>query len=131
MGGVDVSDALSRVLQRSPQTMKWYKTFFYPFLDIVVVNSFLLHKELYKMKSDPSRTKPQKTFREQLAAEMLEYAEGSAPPHHHHSHAGPSHGLQQSHGGGALPVEALTHVVSVGFGPVLVQNLSGSLARGR
>ncbi|KAF3861161.1 hypothetical protein F7725_001416 [Dissostichus mawsoni] len=89
MGGVDVSDALIGYYSVLHKTMKWYKTFFYPFLDIVVVNSFLLHKELYKMKSDPSRTKPQKTFREQLAAEMLEYAEGSAPPHHHHSHAGP------------------------------------------
>ncbi|KAI9516967.1 hypothetical protein NQZ68_011444 [Dissostichus eleginoides] len=57
-------------------------TFFYHFMDNAVVNSFLLHKELYKIRGDPSRTKPhtQKTFREQLAAEMLEYAEGFAPP---------------------------------------------------
>lgn len=47
-----------------------------------MVNSFLLHKELYKIRNDPTMTKPhtQKTFREQLAAEMLEFAEGSAPP---------------------------------------------------
>ncbi len=47
-----------------------------------MVDSFLLHKELYKISNDPTMTKPHtlKTFREQLTAEMLEFAEGSAPP---------------------------------------------------
>ncbi|CAL8300472.1 unnamed protein product [Boreogadus saida] len=46
-----------------------------------VVNSFLLQKELYKIRNDPTMRKPhsQKTFREQLAAEMLGFAEGSVP----------------------------------------------------
>ena len=51
-------------------------------MDIAVVNSFLLQKELYKVRNDPTMRKPhsQKTFREQLAAEMLVFAEGSVPP---------------------------------------------------
>ncbi|XP_039503935.1 piggyBac transposable element-derived protein 4-like [Pimephales promelas] len=82
MGGVDVSDALIGYYTVHHKTMKWYKTFFYHFIDIAVVNSFLLHKELFKMRKEPTLTKPltQKIFRERLAAEMLSFAEASAPP---------------------------------------------------
>ncbi|XP_053176278.1 piggyBac transposable element-derived protein 4-like [Scomber japonicus] len=80
MRGVDLSNAL---IGPALKTRKWYKTFFYHFVDIAVVNSFLLHKELLKLWN-PTQTKPhtQKTFREQLLKEMLEFAEGSAatPP---------------------------------------------------
>ncbi|KAF3836076.1 hypothetical protein F7725_028634 [Dissostichus mawsoni] len=62
MGGVD----------RSPQNDEMVQDFFYHFMDIAVVNSFLLYKELYKRRGDPARAKPltQKSFREQLAKEM-------------------------------------------------------------
>ncbi|KAG7219363.1 hypothetical protein INR49_019095 [Caranx melampygus] len=79
MGGVDLSDALIGSCGIRHKTTKWYKTFFYHFVDIAVVNSFLLHMELFKIRQDPAQTKPltQKTFRERLAKEMLEFAEGS------------------------------------------------------
>ncbi|XP_049918910.1 piggyBac transposable element-derived protein 4-like [Epinephelus moara] len=80
MGCVDLSDALIGFYSVHHKTMKWYKTFFYHFVDIAVVNSYLLHKELFKIRQDPTQTKPltHKTFREVLAKEMLEFAERSA-----------------------------------------------------
>ncbi|XP_034073284.1 piggyBac transposable element-derived protein 4-like [Gymnodraco acuticeps] len=79
MRGEDVSDVNYSAHHK---TKKWYKTFFYHFLEISVVNSFLLHEELLKVSSDPGRTKPHtlKSFRERLAADMLEFAEGCAAP---------------------------------------------------
>ncbi|XP_068572703.1 piggyBac transposable element-derived protein 4-like [Cebidichthys violaceus] len=77
MGGVDLSDALIGFYSVRHKTMKWYKTFFYHFMDISVVNSYLLYKELLTLRHDPTQTKPftHKAFREQLAMEMLEFAD--------------------------------------------------------
>ncbi|XP_026159321.1 piggyBac transposable element-derived protein 4-like [Mastacembelus armatus] len=90
MGGVDLSDALIGFYSVRHKTTKWYKTLFYHLLDISVVNSYLLHRELFKIRQNPTQTKPftHKAFMEQLAKEMLEFAEGSAstappPPHPH------------------------------------------------
>ncbi|KAM6952872.1 piggyBac transposable element-derived protein 4-like [Lycodopsis pacificus] len=82
IGGVDLSDSLIAAYTVRRKTMKWYKTFFYHFVDIAAVNSYLLYKELFKLRQNPTQTKPltHKTFREQLAKEMLEFAKGSAAP---------------------------------------------------
>ncbi|KAM6950392.1 piggyBac transposable element-derived protein 4-like [Lycodopsis pacificus] len=82
MGGMDLCDALIEFYTVRHKTMTWYMTFFYHFVDIAVVNSYLLHKELFKLRQDPTQTEPftHKAFREQLAMEMLEFAEGSAAP---------------------------------------------------
>ncbi|XP_031695978.1 piggyBac transposable element-derived protein 4-like isoform X2 [Anarrhichthys ocellatus] len=82
MGGMDLCDALIEFYSVRHKTMTWYMTFFYHFVDIAVVNSYLLHKELFKLRQDPTQMDPftHKAFREKLAKEMLEFAEGSAPP---------------------------------------------------
>ncbi|XP_026161494.1 piggyBac transposable element-derived protein 4-like isoform X2 [Mastacembelus armatus] len=84
MGRIDLSDALIGFYRIHHKKTKWYKTLFYHFLDIAVVNSYLLHKELFEIKQDPTQAKPliHKAFREQLAKEMLVFAERPAatPP---------------------------------------------------
>ncbi|XP_060942279.1 piggyBac transposable element-derived protein 4-like [Limanda limanda] len=90
MAGVDFSGALIGFYKVLHKSNKWYMKFFFHFMDIAIVNSFLLHKDLARSRGDPPLR--QKEFRETLIQELAEAGSPSAsmplplpaPPTAHH-----------------------------------------------
>lgn len=89
MGGVDVSDALIGYYTALQKTRKWYHTFFYHFLDIAVVNSFIIHQQLAALQN--KRAKNQREFREALVCELADWMPPPAPPAAPASHRSACH----------------------------------------
>ncbi|XP_048063742.1 mucin-5AC-like [Megalobrama amblycephala] len=77
MGGVDLSDSLIEYYNVLQKTTKWYKIFFFHFLDIAVVNSFILHQHLAKAQNKIPLT--HKLFRETLVSELARAGRGKNP----------------------------------------------------
>ena len=46
MGGVDLSDQLIKCYEVIRKTKKWWKTLFFHFIDVAIVNSFIIYKSL-------------------------------------------------------------------------------------
>ncbi|KAL2076464.1 hypothetical protein ACEWY4_027928 [Coilia grayii] len=61
MGGVELSDALIKYYTVDRKTSRWYMKLFLHLIDISVVNSFILHKEMAEAKGE--KPMKQKRFR--------------------------------------------------------------------
>ena len=68
MGGVDLSDALIKYFTVTRRTRRWYMKMFLHFVDIAVVNSFIIHKEMAEAKNQRPLT--QKMFRVLLCDQL-------------------------------------------------------------
>lgn len=77
MGGVDLSDALIQYYTVSQETQRWYMKLFLHFVDIAIVNSFILHKETAVARGEKPLT--QKQFRELLCLELADFRKPDPP----------------------------------------------------
>ncbi|XP_063071854.1 piggyBac transposable element-derived protein 4-like [Engraulis encrasicolus] len=78
MGGVDLSDAMIGFYNTVHKTRKWHRTFFYHFLDIAIVNAFVLHSCMAAERHETPLT--QKAFREALVLELKAAGSPSTGP---------------------------------------------------
>ncbi|XP_043075622.1 uncharacterized protein LOC122324917 [Puntigrus tetrazona] len=77
MGNVNLSDSLIEYYNILHKSTKWYKTFFFHFLDIAVVNGFILHQELAKAQNKVPLS--HKVFRETLVSELARAGRSKNP----------------------------------------------------
>ncbi|KAA8584635.1 hypothetical protein FQN60_008420, partial [Etheostoma spectabile] len=68
MGGVDLSNALIGYYSILHKTKKWYHSFLFHFIDIVIVNAFILFREMAIARQEKPIS--QKSFRETLVLEL-------------------------------------------------------------
>ena len=73
MGGVDLSDQLLKCYEIIRKSKKWWKTLFFHFIDVAIVNSFIIHKSTGGELNH-------KTFRVNLAKSLMANSEIPANP---------------------------------------------------
>ena len=64
MGGVDLSDQLIKYYHVLKKTRKWWKTLFFHFIDVAIVNGYIIYKTA-------GGTLDQKSFRKQIAVDLV------------------------------------------------------------
>ncbi|KAI4884540.1 hypothetical protein NFI96_026632 [Prochilodus magdalenae] len=77
MGGVDLSDQRLQNYTTRRKTYRWYKTFFFHFLDMAVVNAYLLYREQCEGKS--RKAVSHLDFRKKLCEELCDVKQNTAP----------------------------------------------------
>lgn len=70
MGGVDHSDALISYYTVLRKTRKWYRALFYHFIDIAVLNAFIIHQRIAVARNQKPIT--QREFSEALVLELAD-----------------------------------------------------------